>query len=184
MNLILVGYRGSGKSTVGSFLAKRLGWTFVDLDALVVQRAGRTVAQIFAQEGEAGFRRRERDTWLSIRKSNRQVIALGGGALTDPDIRAKVKRIGKVVWLRAPAAVLWSRINQDVQSPDTRPDLTRGGGLTEIEALLKHREPLYRRAADQVVDTVGGTPEGIADAIETWYRADAAPERDQAPFER
>lgn len=171
MNLILVGYRGSGKNTVGAVLARRLGWRLVDLDALVARQAGRTIAEIFEAEGEAGFRRRERETCLSLRKSKRQVIALGGGALTDPDDRTLLRRLGKVIWLRAPAAVLWARISKDPKSADNRPDLTLAGGLSEVEAVLKEREPIYERAANHTVDTISGTPEEIADAIEIWYRA-------------
>ena len=177
MNLVLVGYRGTGKSAVGILLAKRLGWTFVDLDELIAQRAGRTIAQLFAQEGEAGFRSREREACLSLRKSRQHIVALGGGALVDPEIRATVRHLGKVVWLRAPAAVLWARINQDAKSPDTRPDLTPGGGLAEVETILREREPLYRGMANHLVDTSPATLEETAEAIEIWYRAEAAPQR-------
>ncbi len=171
MNLFLVGYRGSGKSTVGAILAKRLGWPFLDLDTLIVKRTGLTIAQIFAQEGQAGFRLRERDAFLSLRKSKDQVIALGGGAPLDSEIRALARRMGKVVWLRAPAVILWTRISRDARSPDDRPDLTDSGGLDEVEALLPQREPFYRRAANHAIDTFPGTAEESADAIEIWYRA-------------
>lgn len=184
MNLILVGYRGSGKSTIGTILAKRLGWSFLDLDTLVAQRAGLTISQIFAQEGQTAFRQRERDAFFSLRKFKNHVIALGGGAPLDPDIRTLAKRMGKVVWLRAPAVILWTRINRDQQSPNDRPDLTEAGGLTEVEALLPQREPLYRSAANHTVDTFSGTAEESADAIEIWYQAGDFPGATRSPSKR
>ncbi len=174
MNLVLVGYRGSGKSTVGAVLARRLGWPFVDLDELIVKQAGRSIAEIFSEEGESGFRLREREACGSVLSLKCQVIALGGGAVTDPETRLLAKRLGKVIWLRAPAAVLWARISQDAKSRGARPDLTPVGGLAEVEAVLKHREPLYRSIARHSVDTFPGTPEEVADAIELWYQANDA----------
>jgi len=171
VNLILIGYRGCGKSTVGQLLSRRLGWQFVDLDEVVVQNAaGRSIAQIFAAEGEAGFRQRERAALDLLRKGRRQVIAAGGGAVIDAESRALAKKIGKVVWLRAPAAVLWARIRKDPGSARNRPDLTVGG-LDEVEAVLRDREDIYRSAAGHIVDTVSASVEEVADAIEMWYRA-------------
>lgn len=171
MNLVLVGYRGSGKSTVGAILAPRLQWKFVDLDEIIAQRAGRSIAEIINQQGEEVFRLMERAAFKSLEKRKGQVIALGGGALTDLEIRTQVRRVGRVVWLRAPAAVLWGRISRDPATLQNRPDLTAGGGLVEVEELLKQREPLYRAAANHWVDTFPGSPEDVADAIQTWYEA-------------
>jgi shikimate kinase len=174
VNLVLVGYRGSGKSSVGAVLAGRLDYRFVDVDELIALRAGQSIAEIFASEGEAGFRRRERETCKSLEKTRRRVIALGGGAVTDPDVRVSVRKIGRVVWLRAPAAVLWARISRDPKSPRTRPDLTPEGGLTEVEEVLRQREPLYRSVAHHWVDTCPGSPETVAETIQTWFEANDA----------
>ncbi len=171
MNLILVGYRGCGKTTVGEILARKLGWQFVDLDALISRKAGMSISEIFSAEGEEGFRRREREACEQLRKSKHQVIALGGGTLIDSDSRAIVKRMGKVVWLRAPAAVLWSRINKDAGSAANRPNLTAAGGLDEVESVLLQREPIYQSASVHIVESVTDSPEEIADAIEMWYGA-------------
>lgn len=172
MNLILVGYRGSGKTVVGELLAKRLGWQFVDVDHLIANKAGKPIREIFETQGEDGFRRQERDACQSLRKLKRCVIALGGGSLLDPDSRAIVRRIGKIVWLQAPAVVLWSRIKGDPASKMNRPDLTATGGLDEIEKKLSEREPVYRSAAHHSVNTVSQTPAAIAEEVELWYRAD------------
>jgi shikimate kinase len=171
MNLVLIGYRGSGKTTIGPLLAKRLGYTFVDLDDVVVRRAGKPIAEIFAAEGEAGFRLREAEACKALEKARRHVVALGGGAVTDPYIRTSARRIGRVIWLRAPAAVLWARISLDHHSPQARPNLTPHGGLAEVEQILKEREPLYRSVAHHWVDTFPGSPEAVAETIQTWFEA-------------
>ncbi len=174
MNFVLVGARGSGKSSVGPLLAKRLGWGFVDVDEEIARSAGRSVREIFEGDGEAGFRQRERETCQKLRRLKDFVIALGGGALMDPEIRGTVRRLGKVVWLRAPAAVLWSRIKHDPRTSSQRPDLTAQGGLAEMEALLAERERMYEASAHHVVDTVSMSPDEIAEAIEMWFEANDA----------
>lgn len=171
MNLVLVGYRGSGKSTVGELLATRLGWRFLDLDAVIAERAGQSIAEIFASEGEAGFREREKEACESLRKSKRSVIALGGGALENPDTRAAARRLGKLIWLRAPAAVLWARICRDPFTVKNRPELTPGGGLAEVESLLLQREANYSAMAAHQIDTMSISPNDVAEAIELWFRA-------------
>jgi shikimate kinase len=171
VNLILIGYRGSGKSTVGAILAERLLRRFVDLDRVVTEQAGKPIQAIFAEEGEEGFRQRERQALLGVRKSKNSIVALGGGALLNEENRPLTRRLGKVVWLRAPAVVLWSRIRNDPETLTSRPNLTPAGGLAEIEALLVERERTYRAVAHHAVDTVSCTPEAVADAIEIWFRA-------------
>lgn len=171
MNLILVGYRGSGKSTVGALVAKRLGRQFLDLDTLIMERAGQTIAQIFETEGEAGFRKREHEALTLIRRLKDHVIALGGGTLMDPENGTLAKRSGRIVWLRAPAVVLWSRIKADSKTKETRPNLTQSDDLLETEQLLAEREPAYARFSRHVIDTTSETPEVIAEAIELWFLA-------------
>lgn len=141
------------------------------MDARIVQAAGSTIKDIFAAEGEEGFRRRESAACQRLKRARRKVIALGGGSLIDPENRAVVKRLGKVVWLRAPAAVLWSRVNQDPHTANNRPNLTDGGGLAELESILAKREPQYRTAANHTIDTVAESPLEIAEAIEMWFLA-------------
>jgi shikimate kinase len=171
VNLILVGYRGSGKSTVGALLAERLGRRFIDLDQIIAERAGMPIRDIFATEGEAGFRRRESEACQGLRRTKQCVIAMGGGALIDSENRILIRRLGKVVWLRAPAIVLWSRIKGDPGTLNGRPDLTQAGGLTEVEAKLTEREPVYRAVAHHTIDTISTTPQAVADAIELWFSA-------------
>ncbi len=171
MNIFLIGSRGSGKTTVGALVARRLNMPFVDLDERIVKDAGMSVRDIFACEGEEGFRRREREAVLQVKRLRNHVIALGGGTITAPENLSSLRRVGKFVWLRAPAAVLWSRISRDPHSIYNRPNLTAAGGLSEMEALLNQREPIYEVAAAHVIDTVSMTVEQIAEAIEMWYAA-------------
>jgi shikimate kinase len=155
-------------------VANRLAWKFVDLDDMVITRTGRTIKQIFEAEGEQGFRAREREAFETLRKSKGLVIALGGGAPVDPDIRTLAKRIGRVIWLVAPASVLWSRICSDPHSAERRPSLTGAGGLAEVEKFLTEREPHYRAMSNHIVQTMPDSPEKVAEAIEIWVRADDA----------
>lgn len=171
MNIVLVGYRGSGKSTVGQIVAQRLGWRFTDTDQVIMDETHKTISEIFAQSGEPGFRRVERKVLESLRKARNRVISVGGGAVTDPDSCLILKRIGRIVWLRAPAAVLWSRISQDPHTARARPNLTEGGGLAEVERILGEREPLYQAVASQIIDTMTMNPDEVAGTIEMWFQA-------------
>lgn len=162
---MLIGYRGSGKTTVGRLLGSRLGRPFVDTDALIEAEAGRSVTDIFAREGEQGFRRRESKAIARVAQADNQVLSVGGGALLDQANVDCLRAGGTIVWLTAPADVLWDRISQDVQSATTRPDLTAGGGLDEVRDLLAVREPTYRAAADVTVETGRRSPEEVTAAI-------------------
>ncbi len=171
MNIFLVGCRGSGKSTVGPLLAKRLGWQFVDLDERIIADAGCSITEIFAREGEEGFRRREQAECQKLKKLKDVVVALGGGTTLDPINLSLIKRTGKIVWLRAPAAVLWSRINMDPHTAHNRPNLTAKGGLAELEATLAQRESHYASCANQIIDVLSESPDDVAEAIQIWFDA-------------
>jgi shikimate kinase len=170
-NVALIGYRGSGKTTVGRLLAKRLGWTFVDTDDLIVSDAGTSIADIFAAEGETGFRQHEYQAIAGVTQGTHQVIAVGGGAVTDADNVERLRSGGTVVWLTAPPEVLWARIKQDEQTASARPDLTTGGGLAEVRTVLAEREAAYEAAADVRMDTANRSPDDVAAAAETAVRA-------------
>jgi shikimate kinase len=160
--IIVVGYRGAGKSTVGPIVAARLGWAFLDCDEEVERAAGRSVAELFHVEGEAGFRDRESAALAESCERGRVVIATGGGAVLRETNRALIKEAGFVVWLTAPAGVIHDRLSRDPATAGRRPALTATGGLDEIVALLAVREPLYRAVADLVLDTTYRSPEELA----------------------
>jgi shikimate kinase len=152
MVITLIGYRGSGKSTVAADLAARLQVPWIDADAVIEERAGRTIREIFAAEQEAGFRRRERDVLADLLQRDRLIIAAGGGAILNADTRRDLRKAGPVVWLQASPAVLAGRIDSDPTTAARRPNLA-GGGMEEVTRLLTEREPLYRECASLTVFT-------------------------------
>lgn len=166
--LFLIGSRGSGKTTVARLLAQRLGWPWLDADVLLEERAGRTIRAVFADEGEVGFRERESALLRELAELSSHVLATGGGVVLRPENRALLRR-GHVVWLTAPPALLWERLQSDATTATRRPDLAQGG-LAEIEQLLATRAPLYASCAALTVDAAA-PPETVAATIETWLRA-------------
>jgi shikimate kinase len=159
-SVFLVGYRATGKTTVARLLAKALDWDWADADEVIESRCGRTIRQIFAEEGEAGFREKEAAVLEELCRRLRHVIATGGGVVLREANRTRLRAAGRVVWLTADAATLWGRLQGDSTTTERRPALTVGG-LAEVEQLLRAREPLYRACADVVVETAGRSPEEI-----------------------
>jgi shikimate kinase len=145
-------------------LAERLSWDWVDADEILETRYGRTIRQIFAEEGEAGFRDKEAAVLEELCRRQRLIVATGGGVILREANRARLRAAGRVIWLTADAQTIWSRLQQDPITSERRPTLTVGG-LAEVEELLRGREPLYRACADMVVDTVGRSPEEIVTHI-------------------
>jgi len=165
--IALIGLRGCGKSVVGSELADLLGGECVDTDEFIVDQAGKSIAAIFAEEGEAGFRSREREAIRLAAANAPSVIAVGGGAIVDENNVRMLRQVSTLVWLTAPAEVLWQRIASDEASKGYRPPLTDRAGPDEVKHLLDERSPLYERAADLVIDTGQSTPRAVAKAIAT-----------------
>lgn len=169
-NLVLIGPRASGKTAVGEALARRLKRPFVDLDQVLVAEAGRSIAEIVAQEGWPGFRRREKELVARYARRPGQVLAPGGGVVLDPDNVALLREHGLVVWLTASPERLRERLRQDQDSQAFRPSLTGADPAAEMERVLAEREPLYRAAAHLAVDTstmsVSEVVEKILDIIQ------------------
>ena len=165
MNLVLIGYRGTGKSTVARLVAERLGWPWFDADAEIEERSGKSIARLFAEDGEATFRDWESQVVADLARREQCVLALGGGAVMRAENRAAIRSGGKVVWLTASPETLWRRIQDDLVTAQRRPNLTAAGGITEIIATLDARNPIYRECADWDVDTQDRTPGEVADAI-------------------
>jgi shikimate kinase len=165
MIISLTGYRGTGKTTVGAILAAQLGYEYVDADDEVQRRAGRTIAEIFAEKGERAFRRLESDVVLDLVRRDRVVLALGGGALLQVENREAIKRAGPVVWLRASAETIHQRLAADPRNPSQRPNLTPEGGLSEIRHVLEERTPIYADCASLILDTENMTPQAVAERI-------------------
>jgi shikimate kinase len=162
--LFLIGARGTGKTTVARLLAARLQWPWIDADDVIEQQFGRSVRDIFAQEGEAGFRIKEASVLAALCDRRQHVIATGGGVVLRADNRERLRQAGKVVWLTADPVTLWQRLQNDPHTAERRPNLSVGG-LVEIEETLRVREPFYRACADSIVSTAGRSPEEVTAVV-------------------
>lgn len=150
MNIVLIGYRGTGKSTVGRLLAARLGRELVSTDAEIVARAKRTIPEIVAQEGWEYFRDLESAVCRDLAGRDQLVIDTGGGAILRPQNVQILKKSGMLFWLTASVATIAKRIGGDNQ----RPSLTGTKSfIDEIQDVLREREPKYQAAADHVLQT-------------------------------
>jgi shikimate kinase len=158
--VFLIGYRGSGKTTLARLLGERLGWGWLDADAVLEERHGRSIREVFAEEGEAGFRDKEAAVLADLCRLRRHVVATGGGVVLREANRRLLREAGRVIWLTADVDTLWQRLQGDATIGERRPALTVGG-RAEIADLLRQREPLYRACADGVVETARRTPEEI-----------------------
>jgi shikimate kinase len=155
--IVLVGFMGSGKSTVGPLLAARLGWGFRDLDAWIEARAGRRIAELF-RDGEEGFRELEAEAARQAAGLTRHVVASGGGAFARPETRALLRSgPATCVWLRAGLDTLLARTPGDGSRP-------LAGSRETMARLLAERESSYRKA-DWIVDTTTAAPEEVARTI-------------------
>jgi shikimate kinase len=152
-NLVLIGYRAAGKTAVGARLAEVLRRPFVDLDLVLVQEAGRSIADIVAQGGWAEFRRREKELVARYRHARGQVLATGGGVVLDGDNVVALRENGIIIWLTADPAAIQARLAQDRPRDANRPSLTGGDTIREVAEVLEQRFPFYQAAAQIVVDT-------------------------------
>lgn len=164
-HLYLVGYRCTGKTSVGRILAKRLRLPFVDSDAQVSAAAGMAISDIVSTEGWEGFRRRERRVMKDIYRAGAKVVATGGGAVLDAYTRWNMQRKGVVVWLTASVAAIAARMSVDPLSEGQRPALSREPLAEEIASTLAARTPLYAQAAHIRIVTDNRDLGGICDEI-------------------
>ncbi len=168
MILFLIGYRGSGKTTIGRAMAARLGCDWVDSDAEIECAAGRTIPEIFASGGESEFRERERQTIAGLIERARAghgdiVVSLGGGAVLIPEVCSIMRASGRCVWLQSDAETLIGRLRH---AP--RPALTDLTLDEEVRRMLEQRNPVYAGCADYEIDTGLLTPEQTVEQIAHW----------------
>ena len=151
---MLVGFMGAGKSTVGPLVARALGWDFLDMDDRIEERAGRSIADVFRDQGEPAFRALELEVAEEAASRPRLVIAAGGGAFAQPATREVLERSAVTVWLRCDAATLEARVPADGLRP-------LAANRAIMRSLLTEREPSYQ-LADVVVEASEGTAESVA----------------------
>lgn len=171
MNLVLIGYRGTGKTTIGRRLAEELGLTYVGLDAEIVRREGLSIPEIVARHSWAYFRDREEAIVAECAARDHQVLDTGGGVVTRPANVERLRRNGILFLLWAEVPDIVARIRSDAD----RPSLTGTKSTAEeVEEVLREREPLYRAAADYVVDTSKLSVEEATREIAEVFRKRAA----------
>jgi shikimate kinase len=160
-NLVLIGYRGTGKSTIAALLSKRSSWPVVSLDRRIVETAGLEIPEIVARYGWPRFRELEREEVARAAALTRHILDCGGGVVEDPRNVTALKTRGFCVLLTAAVATIAARIGGD----SNRPSLTGKSIVEEIAQKLSQRGPLYRSAADLVLPTDQTTPEELVEEI-------------------
>ena len=152
-NIVLIGFMGSGKSTVGRELQQRLGYPLVDMDQVIEERAGKPITSIFADEGEPAFRAMETGLLRELADPSgpRRIISTGGGVVGSEENRTMLRNMGYVVWLDAPVEAILERTSKNRQ----RPLLHTEDPAARIRELMAVREPLYQKTSHLKLDTAG-----------------------------
>lgn len=162
MNIVLIGYRGTGKSVVGKLVAEALGMQYISMDARIVERAGMSIPDIVENQGWSAFRDMESEIARELAKADNIIIDSGGGVIERPENIDALRVNSRIVWLKASVGVIVSRIQGDTE----RPSLTGGKSFTEeVAEVLERRTPKYKNAAHYEIDTDHLTPEQVADRI-------------------
>jgi len=170
VHVILIGYRGTGKSAVGKRLAEKLQMPFYDTDELIEAATGRSIKEIVAENGWAYFREKERETVQGLAVLHRSVIATGGGVVMDEGNAAILKKHGVLIWLNADVNTIVERIQDDLNSDKRRPSFSQEDIMKETEDVLKKRIPVYSRLADYSIDTAKKNVDEIVDSICQFLR--------------
>ncbi len=161
-NIALIGFMGTGKSAIGRALAEKLGWRFVEIDQLIEEMSGKTIPEIFQQNGEIAFRELEIKATKKAAQGKRQVIACGGGMVLNKINVDRLRETSRMVYLRASLRKILERTSKD---RNERPLLDVPDPAQRIQALLDFRKPFYERAADIMINTSRLSIDRIADLI-------------------
>jgi shikimate kinase len=153
VNIIVIGYRGTGKSTVGRKIAESLQISFYDTDELIKKQTGKTIKEIVEEKGWESFREEEKEVIRELSSVRESVIATGGGAVMDEENLNILKKKGVFIWLTADIRTIIERMEKDKVSDEQRPSLSKGDLYRETANMLEMRIPVYRQLADFVVNT-------------------------------
>jgi shikimate kinase len=185
MKIVLVGYRATGKSTVGGLLAAKLKIPFWDTDLLVEESLGLPIKEIVAVNGWEYFRARETQALQKLAQEAVGVVAAGGGIVLASENMDLLKRIGVVVWLNAPLADIIDRLQNDAETDARRPQFTDGNLVQETVDMLRQRVPLYEKAADCKVYTGGKSAEQVTEEIVVYLKSGRIyASKEVAPFDK
>ena len=155
MNLFIIGYRCTGKTTTAQTVSERMGWKFIDADRELMEKRGESVSEIVSSGGWPLFRKLEKQTLKEICRQERQVVATGGGVILDDENIETMKNNGPVIWLKATPETIIERMTADTETEELRPALTDHDLISEINETLNERIPLYQKAMTWSVDTDG-----------------------------
>ena len=181
-HLVLIGYRGSGKTSIGKLVARLLGMEYIDTDIQIQARAGCSIREIFADQGEEAFRDMETRALadlLASKELSPTLIETGGGIIMRPENREMIKKMGMVIWLAVSPEVATARITADSFSDEQRPPLSDQSLAEEVERMIALRNPLYSELADVHVanDSARLSTDAVAEAViemlrqTDWYIA-------------
>jgi shikimate kinase len=173
-HLFLIGFRGSGKSTIARMLGDALQRPVVDTDLLIEQRAKQSIREIFEVHGEVAFREMESAVLTEVADNRAAtIVSTGGGAVLRLENRQRMRDSGRCIWLQASAEELFRRISNDHNSSDRRPNLSASGGFEEVADLLAKRNPLYQELSEKLVATDGRQPDEVVAEILDWVKSSA-----------
>lgn len=174
MNIVLIGYRCSGKTTVGKMLAGEMGLDFMDMDAMIEMKAGCSIEDMVSGNGWASFRELERRLAEELSRGDNMIIATGGGIVTDQKNVERLRQNGWIVWLNAREEILIERIAGEQLAGKMRPSLIGTDPVAEVKEVLGVRRPLYEKAASFVVDTSYLSSAEVASSIIKAIPADGS----------
>jgi shikimate kinase len=165
MKIILIGYRATGKSTVGSILSTKLKIPFVDTDQIIVEEEGMPIKEFVARNGWEAFREKETKVIASVCGMNLCIVATGGGSVLAVGNREFLRKSGTLIYLKTPLRDIVERLKRDAHNEQTRPQFTMKSLEEETMAVLKERIPVYESMADFTVDTDGKNVKQVSDDI-------------------
>lgn len=169
MKLFLIGYRCTGKTTIGKLLADHLGYAFVDTDQVIEQQAGSSISDMVERHGWDHFRQIEQNILLNTETLQDTVIATGGGVVINTENRKFIQKNGFCIWFDSDIQTILSRLNMDIKTTSSRPSLTSKNVFEETKELLSLRKPLYEECSHMTVDTHFDSPEKIVKIIDRRF---------------
>ncbi len=177
--IYLVGYRCTGKTTVGRRLAERLQWAFCEMDRMIEDLAGKSISALFTEEGEELFRDLEESVLTHCSTVPEAVVSTGGGVVTRESNRETLKETGRVVWLRASVETIQDRMEEAAETgvgkEGKRPSLSGASPVEEVEEILEERRPLYESVADHQIQTDESPVDDIAEELSQWAERNEGP---------